>query len=375
MSAPSNNSRLGLKLLIILALLIAGGVFLRSALRPVARVVAVAPGQAVNSVPGSVLVAATRISQLTSEIGGRIQKTELDPGKVVREGEVLVQIDTGDIDLEIEKIQIDLDALKKTVAAGSAITFEYETAEENLENAERQHARGSMSDQELARVKRSVEAIKLRQDQEMVSNKQRIDTFENSLKVKQRQRAKMTITAPFDGVVSAVFAKKDDQIGNNFSIATLITITRVVEAKISEENFASVQLGQRAVVRFLTYGEARYDATVVKKMPTAELGTQRYIAHLEVKISPEKLLPDLTGDVSIIVGQRETQTQIPRRALFDNFVYVVKDGRVERRKVKPGFTALNLAEIMEGLRPGEQVIVDGLDQFKDGDRVKVEVVK
>jgi RND family efflux transporter MFP subunit len=380
MSAPSSKADFIFKLVLVAAVLAIAAFFLRGSLRPVARVATASPGLAVNSVPGSLLVAPTRPAVLTSEIGGRILKSELEPGKVVREGEVLVQIDTGDIDLEIDKIQIDLDALKKKVAAGSSTTFEYDTAVENYENAVRQHQRGGLSDQELARAKRAVDAIKLKQDQEMVTNKQSIDSLDNLLKVKQRQRAKMTITAPFDGVITSVTARKDDQVGNNQIIANLITLSRVVEAKISEENFASVQVGQRAVARFLTYGDDRFDATVVKKLPTAEVGTQRYIAHLDVKIDPAKLLPDLTGDGSIIIDERQTETKIPRRALFladknTGYVFVVKNNRVERRKVKPGYTAENLAEIVEGLRKGEQVIVDNLEQFRDGMQVRVEVTK
>ncbi|HEX2852228.1 MAG TPA: efflux RND transporter periplasmic adaptor subunit [Opitutaceae bacterium] len=380
MSAPSNNSRLALKLLVVVGVLVAAGIFFRGAFLPVAKVAVVSSGLAVNSVPGSVLVASERPGLLTSEIGGRILKSDIEPGKNVREGEILVQIDTGDIDLEIEKIQIDLDAMKKKVAAGSSLTFEYDTAAENLENAQRQNARGSLSDQELARFKRAVDAVKLRQDQEFVSNKQAIDSLDNLLRVKQRNRAKMTIRAPFDGVIASVNARKDDQVSNNQTIANLITLRRNVEAKISEENFAEVQIGQRAVVRFVTYGDERFDGKVIRKLPAAELGTQRYIAHLDVKIDPAKLLPDLTGDVSIIIDERQSQTRIPRRALtlidkVVGYVLVVKDGRVERRKVKAGYTAENLAEILEGVSKGEQVIVDNLDQFKDGDQVRVEISK
>lgn len=371
----ANKSNLGLKLGLALVLLLAVIVVVLATLRPAAKVAIVTHGRAVNSVPGSVLVTAARLSQLTSEIGGRILKNELEPGKIVKEGEVLVQIDTGDLDLVIEKIQIDLESAQKRVAAGSAIKFEFDTALENLQNAERQHARGSLSVQDLTRQNRAVEAIKLRMVQDEVANKQLIDTYQNQLKVNQRQREKMTITAPFDGVVSVVNARKDDQIGNSYSIATLITLSRQVEAKISEENFASVQIGQRAVVRFLTYGDQTYDGIVLSKLPTAEAGTQRYIARLGVKIAPEKLLPDLTGEVSIIVGEHEAKARVPRRALFDGFVYVVKDGRVERRKVTTGFTDLSSAEVTEGLQEGEQVIVDDLDQFHDGDRVRITAAK
>lgn len=375
MCAQRSKSSFGLKLLIVVAAIAAGAFYFRNSFRPVARVAVVGPGLAVNAVNGSLLVVPVRPGVLTSEVGGRILKSELDPGKIVKEGEVLAQIDTGDIDLEIEKIQIDLSALEKKVEAGSAIIFEYDTALENQQNAERQHARGSLSDQDLARVRRSTESVKWRLDQEMIYNKQQIDTLKNALAVKERLRSKMTIMALFDGVITSVSARKGDQVANNQIMANMITLTRNVEAKISEENFASVEIGQRAVARFLTYGDERFDATVVRKMPTAEAQTQRYIAHLEVKIAPERLLPDLTGDVTIFIDERKTDTQIPRRALFGSFVYVVKDGVVELRKVQPGYTAVNLAEIREGLKKGEHVIIDELDKFKAGDRVQIEVVK
>ena len=39
-----------------------------------------------------------------------------------------------------------------------------------------------------------------------------------------------------------------------------------------------------------------------------------------------------------------------------------------------GYTSLNIVEVTKGLAPGEFVIVDALDQFKDGQRVQVRVL-
>src|ERR1051326_2332887 len=101
--SKKSHTRTALKFLVVFAVLFAAVWFIRGMLRPVAHVAPVVAGLATNSVSASVLVAAERISPLTSEIGGRLQKSELDPGKIVKEGDVLAQIDTGDIDLEIEK--------------------------------------------------------------------------------------------------------------------------------------------------------------------------------------------------------------------------------------------------------------------------------
>jgi multidrug efflux pump subunit AcrA (membrane-fusion protein) len=79
--------------------------------------------------------------------------------------------------------------------------------------------------------------------------------------------------------------------------------------------------------------------------------------------------------VSIVLGERKDATLVPRLALRGNQLFVVRDGRVEARSVKLGFTSLTDVEVLQGVKPGEIVIVDELDRFHDGQRVRPEVVK
>src|SRR5262249_2536541 len=155
---------------------------------------------------------------------------------------------------------------------------------------------------------------------------------------------KMTIAAPFDGVISVVNIYPPAQIDKKQSLGTLITATRLVVGRISEENFSAIKIGDPAIVKFLAYGDKAFNAKVSKKLPTADSATQRYLIYLDVEIPPEQLLPDLTGDVGITVEKHDAQTLVPRRAIKDGrYVYVVEGGRVARREVKLGFTSLTAA--------------------------------
>jgi RND family efflux transporter MFP subunit len=178
-------------------------------------------------------------------------------------------------------------------------------------------------------------------------------------------------------VVSAVFVHPGALIDEKSSLATLITISRAVEAKVSQENFAGIALGQKAIVRFLGHENDIFDATTVKILPTAEAETQRYIVHLEVntKGRTDLLVPGLTGEVSIVVGERDADALVPRRAVFGSSVYVVAEGRVIRRKVELGYVSLNIVEVTKGLQTGDLVVVEDIDKFRDGDRVSAEIVK
>ena len=377
LSPMSAKSRLhpAAKVGLILALLAALVAVVLHFTRPVAMVQAVTRGLAVNAVPGSVTVFAEYQMDLKSEIGGRVLRSGLDDGLQVKEGDFLVQLDTGDLDLEIERIESEYAAHRARLAVGTSIKLELQTAREDLANTERLFKLGSVSETQLVQQQRQVRSIEQRQEQEKVANQLATDTFENTLKVKRRQREKMTIIAPFNGIVSKTYARPGDLISGGAPIATLISTNRTVEAKISEENFAGLAIGQRASVRFLGYGDELYSATISKILPTADAETQRYIIHLEVALALDKLVPGLTGEVSIVVGQRDAATIIPRRALRGNEVFVVAGGRVELRKVKLGYVALNMAEITEGLQEGEQVIVEELDLFRPGMGVRTQVLE
>ncbi len=362
------------KIGLVLALLGGGAWVAVQYSRPVGRVMAVKSGQAINAVPGSVTVFAEKQIPLSSEIGGRLLRSRLDPGLVVKAGEVLAQLDTGDLDLEIEKLESEANAHKSRVAVGSSIKIELETLREQLANAERLLALGDASASQVILQKRAVRQVEQRLELEAVENKLRTDQYDNMLKVKRRERAKMTVTAPIDGVISSVSAEASTTVNGNTTLATLISLGRNVEAKISEENFSGLAVGQKASVRFLGYGPQLYGASIIKILPTADPQTQRYTVYLNVDLPQEKLVPGLTGEVNIVIAERAAAAIVPRRALRGTQLLVVSDGRVEVRNVKLGYVALNEAEILSGVKQGERVIVDELDRFQPGDRVRTDFI-
>jgi len=338
--------------------------------RPAAYVAEVRAGRAVKAVPGSITVQAEYEMQLRSDLGGRVLRSFIEKGQHVSEGDVLCELDTGDLRLDIERIENEYETAKRRLAVGSAVELQLATSAENLAEFERLNRAGRYADSELTKRRREHAQVEQRAALEKVNNAQTLASYENTLRQRQRQLEKMTLRAPFDGVVSQVYARAGDLIGGGASIATLISTSRTVEAKISEEDFADIRVGQKVNARFLPYGAALYDGTVSKILPTADPTTQRYIVELEVEIDPARLVPGITGEVTIVVGEREAKALIPRRALFGSSVYVVREGRVELRSVSVGYVSLTTVEITKGLEAGEQVIVEALDQFREGQRVR-----
>ncbi len=373
---PIKKSGAGLRLIIVTVVIAVAGIVINFSLRPTAYTAAAYRKTALNQVTGSVTVREEYPQDLTSEAEGRLLSSELDPGKKVKKDEVVAQIDPTKINLEIERLESDYEAAEARIAVGSSTKINRDNAKDALDIAEHNYQAGGVSLSEIVKQRRQFQIIEQAVALEEISNKSLIAGLKTALKVKKTERQQMTITAPFDGQVTAVFKRPPELLAAKTPIATLITLTRTVEAKISEENFAGIKLQQKAAVKFLVYGATLYDAYVIKILPTADPETQRYVIFLDVKIEPEKLVPGITGEVSVILAERANAIQIPRRALFNNDqIYVVSDGRVQLRKVEVGYRAMDVVEILKGIDVGEQVIVEKLDKFRDGDRVRVEAVK
>jgi len=326
-------------------------------------------GKAVQAVPGSVTVLAEFEMDLKSAVGGRVILSELDPGAAFKEGSILVQIDSSDLELEIERIQGEYEAAKERIAVGSSIALDLASAQEDLMASERLMRNGNMSESIYRKQEREVQQIEKKLELERVSNDLLISNFENTLAQKQRELEKMSVIAPFECVISEVYARPGDLISSGAPIALLISTSRTVEARISEENFSNIRLGQQATIRLLGYGNQQFDAEVSKVLPSADPETRRYIVHLDVEIDLDKLVPGLTGEVSIVTAERANTVIMPRRALIGDKVMVANNGVIEVRSVESGYESLNEVEIVSGVSVGDLVVTEELDLFRDGDRV------
>lgn len=375
MSGPAAKKSPLLKIVAVLVVLAAGVVATLYGMRPTALVAEVRRGTAADVVTGTVTVYADHDEQdIKSEYGGRVARIYPDLDKPLKAGDPIVELDTVDLERDIKQAEADRklqddgrEALKKADKRG-------EVAAEKLADAERRNKEGQLSADDLKAAQREYDktiADLKAADIEAERDKVR---FENDIAAKKRQLEKMVIRAPSDGRLKAVLVAPGALIGGSTSVAKFYSNQRVVKAQIAEEAVSRVKVGQSAQVRLLALGNKLLDAKVSLILPFAEPDTQRHTVHLDVKASPDELMPFSTGEVTITVASHDNQPLIPRRALAanDEYVLVVRGGVVERRKVSIGFKALNYAEVTANLKEGELVIVDDIDRFRDGQHVRIE---
>lgn len=402
MFAQKNNGRVLLKLGIALVLLAGVAALVFFSLQRTARVKLAQRGDAVDAVTGSITVDADggTNKELKAEADGKVVEcAKIVAGQRFKEGEVLVQLDTAELERAIaetkrnylegkKRAHMTLTGGKPELVAGAKDLSDQERAKlfrdvnparklvaEKLEQVRRMYKLNNVSDEDLRNAERALENIDLELQFKALDEAKGDADFKSTLENYQLQLDRMRVVAPSDGEITEALVWKGALIGRGHVVGKFMSHERVVAAKISEESFGRVRVGQKARVRLLTYGEQNFDATVSKLLPKAD-ETQRFTVFLDVKVDdPDQLKPASTGEVTITVDARKNSIMIPRRALFDgDKVYVVKDGRVQKREVKVGYLALNVAEILDGIAEGEPVIVDKLEAYRAGDRVRVEVL-
>ena len=378
---PGKNGKINvvLKLAVVLAVVVAAAWLAFNGFRATAVVATVRRDAAVDIVTGSVVVHADGdLKEVKSEADGRVAWcAALDAGRPFKQGDELMRLDSEDLQREIKQAESDHTAATERRKIELRNDPRLQLAKKAADEATRVHNRGEISDQEFDKAQRDFENLKTKLELENFDTAQEKLAFENAQAARKRALEKMTVHAPVDGVIEGVNVYPGALISKGATVATYYSTARDVVAKISEDSAGKLAVGQRAKVRLLNYGSKEFDAKVTRILPFADADTQRYTAYLGIDpatLAPEKLIPFGTGEVTITVGEHPDSPLVPRLALFSGIdgycVFVVKDGRVERRKVEVGFVGLNLAEVKKFLAPGELVIVSDLEQFRDGQHVR-----
>jgi RND family efflux transporter MFP subunit len=184
--------------------------------------------------------------------------------------------------------------------------------------------------------------------------------------------ADYAIRAPFAGLVLRRDAEPGDQATASrvlFVIAAPSSLR--VTADLDERDVARVAIGQRAIIQADAFPGRTFPARVAELTPQGDSATRTF--RLRLALDPDTdLRAGLTVQANIICGQRPDAVLAPTQALRGDVLWVVKNGRAERRTVVRGALGAEMVEIREGLASGETVILRPSDSLRNGGRVRVE---
>ncbi len=326
---------------------------------------------AVDAVPAVVKVDPEFQVTVTSDVTGLVITSRARLGQIVREGDVLFEIDPNDYRIELARLEAQLANTRDQFALDFETRNALERRREDLANFERRTREGDYPELELKRRQDEFRIFTEQLEKDSLARESRIADLEHSIRLQRDAIEKCVIRSPASGTITEVFAQPGEVVALRAPLVRLYSEALQVEARINEEDFSGIRIGLDASVRFLAYGPELYPAKVVKVLPNADPLNQQYRAYLEVEIPAARLIPGLSGEASIIRNRRESSLLAPRAALKDGAVFVIENGVARRRPVTVGFRGLNLFEILEGANEGDLLATSGLDSLRDGSRVTI----
>ena len=176
-------------------------------------------------------------------------------------------------------------------------------------------------------------------------------------------RRTVTFRSPVTGIVTEKKAVQGMRFMPGETLYQVTDLSAVwVLADVFEQDIALVKLGARARVKLNAYPEQAFDGTVTYVYPTLKPETRTVPVRIELANPRGLLKPAMFAQVDFQVGAKAAVLTVPDSAVIDTgtrrlVLVQLKEGRFEPREVKLGARNDSHAEVLEGLREGEQVVV------------------
>ncbi|MGB5106309.1 MAG: efflux RND transporter periplasmic adaptor subunit [Candidatus Zixiibacteriota bacterium] len=186
---------------------------------------------------------------------------------------------------------------------------------------------------------------------------------------------KTKIVAPFSGVVGARRVSPGAFLRAGSAITDLTQFETIkVMFSAPERYYPSLTKGSEVEVSTTAFPNYKLRGTIDVVEPMIDQ-TTRSVRIIAKVLNPEgKFRPGMSANVTAILKQRENALLIPDEAIFSEgnltLVYVVKpDSTVTRTPITLGTRMSDVVEVLEGLKPGEQVVRAGHQKLHDGAKI------
>ena len=337
--------------------------------------------------------------QLSPLESGVVERIVAEEGTQVKRGDVILEMSNNSLSMQILQSEADL-AEKQNILRNTMISMEQERLalrqeklqldlevsrlkrtyqqNESLYNdnllAREEYIR-SKEDYELAVRKRDL--VLERQKQDSLYRTSQVAQMEESLRSMQlnmeliRQRVdNLKVKAPIDGEVGMLDAVLGQSLQQGANIGQVNDLTTYkVQAQVDEHYIDRVTTG--LVASFERQG-AEYEMQLRKVYPEVRNGQFKADFRF-VGDAPENIRSGQTYYLNLQLGEAAEAILIPRGSFYQatggRWIYVVDASgeKAYRREIRIGRQNPQYYEVVEGLQPGEKVIVSSYDNFGDNE--------
>jgi membrane fusion protein (multidrug efflux system) len=294
-----------------------------------------------SSYTGTASLEAERQAQVVAKTSGVLLQLHVEEGDVVREGQLLAQLDPERPRLEVAR------------------------AEANMRRLENEFNRS-----------KELFATKLVSSEAHDRIRFDLETQRAAWELAKLELSYTRILAPIDGVISERLVKEGNFIqlqAPMFRIDDFDPLLAVLNVPERELRTLRPGLGVAMVVDAIP--DVTFQGVVARISPVVDSGTGTFRVTCEFRDEAGRLKSGMFGRISVVYDQRDDVLAVPREAVLEDdaqpAVFVVRDGKAVRQAVSTGARSGGFIEVVEGVAEGELVITTGGSTLRDGTKVQV----
>ncbi len=366
------------------------------------RIAAAERGSIIATITGSGTVTPEREHVITSPFESRVIRVLLEPGTSLSPGDRILEMDLNEAENEKnnlerqielkknEKAKLELDYRTKLNDLTSQIGIKelnLDVLKSKSEQQDKLYKMG-LTPREAVTIAKMEEGIagieleKLRNSLELEkeTHANRIGSLETEIRqleadtyeLERKLRIAETRTDRA-GVLTWVIEEQGASIGRGEIIARIADLSSYeVRANISDIHASKLRVGQNVLVRT---DDFELPGSISAILPTIENGILTFKVSLGDGKSDPHLRSNLRVDVYVITGQKDNTIRVKRGPFAGGEggeeVFVVQGDYAEKRNVRIGLTSFDYVEIVEGIEPGEEIIISDMSEYRYLNRVTI----
>ncbi|MCC6263334.1 MAG: efflux RND transporter periplasmic adaptor subunit [Bryobacterales bacterium] len=332
---------------------------------------------------------------VTSEVAGRVAKVYVDFGQSVRKGQPLIELDTRELQLRLDRTRGTLaQSLARLGLPAGARNFNVKStpaldqaraqlaeAKFKFENGQRLVKSGDISQerfQELDRAFKQQEAAVEAAEFELHTQIANAQALMAEVKLSEKSMADARQYAPFDGSVTERMVSPGQYLKENTPMMTIVKSWPLrLRLEVPETTSAYVKAGRAVSFRTDAVPGETFEATVRELSAQLDPHSRTLTAEARVTKPDSRLRPGMFVSVELVTEPAAEIVVVPKEAIYTiaglTKAFVVNNGKASERKVPPPTYTENgyVGVPVDQVKPGDLVAVSELPVLYDGVAVTV----
>lgn len=313
-------------------------------------------------------------------VTGFVKSISVDRGSRVRAGEVLAVLDAPELVAQRAEAQSKVQGAEAQLAAVRSKADADTSTYERLKGASA--TPGVVAGNDLVLAQKAVEA----DASQIAAAQQSVEAARQGLTAVRQMEGYLTITAPFDGVITERNIHPGALVGPSSGAGASTPMLRLVQDRrlrlvvpVPEAYIGGVSSGTVMSFSVAAYPGQTFSGAVARIARAVDVQTRTMAVELDVMNADGRLAPGTFCQVQWPVRRTSPSLLVPSGSVTSTtgrtFVIRVRNGRAEWIDVNTGLTAGRMVEVFGALQSGDEVAARGTDEIQAGTEVRVKEVQ